>query len=182
MQVRDLLSTEVESARLLLCAHGWAHRIESSEWFAQLVAASQRTAVAVDAGEVVGFARGITDGLSNGYLSMVVVAPGHRGKGLGVSAGTLVGVSKVIGDYCAFAQESRQLDVCDGATARGKPSIREPHWNRIVVVMLLPPNNLAPMLDCVCDCVGSLLWAIVSLFKHLGLGEPYDEVNECLEV
>ena len=85
MQVRDLLSTEVESARLLLCAHGWAHRIESSEWFAQLVAASQRTAVAVDAGEVVGFARGITDGLSNGYLSMVVVAPGHRGKGVGAA-------------------------------------------------------------------------------------------------
>lgn len=83
MQVRDLLSTEVESARLLLCAHGWAHRIESSEWFAQLVAASQRTVVAVDAGEVVGFARGITDGLSNGYLSMLVVAPSHRGKGVG---------------------------------------------------------------------------------------------------
>lgn len=85
MQVRNLLSTEVESARLLLCAHGWAHRIESPEWFARLVAASQRTAVAVDSGEVVGFARGVTDGLSNGYLSMVVVAPSHRGKGVGSS-------------------------------------------------------------------------------------------------
>lgn len=85
MQVRNLLSTEVESARLLLCAHGWAHRIESPEWFSRLVAASQRTAVAVDSGEVVGFARGVTDGLSNGYLSMVVVAPSHRGKGVGSS-------------------------------------------------------------------------------------------------
>ena len=85
MEVRDLLSTEVESAQLLLCAHGWAHRIESLEWFAQLMKASQRTAVAVDAGEVVGFARGITDGLSSGYLSMVVVAPSHRGKGVGAA-------------------------------------------------------------------------------------------------
>lgn len=85
MEVRDLQSCEVESARQLLCANGWAHRIESPEWFARLIAASQRTAVAVDAGQVVGFARGITDGLSNGCLSLVVVAPGHRGKGIGLA-------------------------------------------------------------------------------------------------
>lgn len=83
MQVRDLLPADIELVHRLLCAHGWAHRIESLSWFERLLAASQRTAVAVEAGEVVGFARGITDGLSNGYLSMVVVAPGHRGKGVG---------------------------------------------------------------------------------------------------
>jgi GNAT superfamily N-acetyltransferase len=83
MQVRDLLPAEIEPVHRLLRAHGWAHRIESLHWFEQLLAASQRTAVAVESGEVVGFARGITDGLSNGYLSMVVVAPSHRGKGVG---------------------------------------------------------------------------------------------------
>jgi len=83
MEVRDLQPNEVEAARLLLCANGWAHRITSPEWFARLIAASQRTAVAVDAGQVVGFARGITDGTSNGYLSMIVVAPTCRGKGIG---------------------------------------------------------------------------------------------------
>jgi ribosomal protein S18 acetylase RimI-like enzyme len=50
---------------------------------AALVAASQIAEVAVIQGRVVGFVRGITDGLSNGYLSMVVVAPGHRGQGIG---------------------------------------------------------------------------------------------------
>lgn len=84
MQVRDVRSDEIEPVRQFLIAHGWAHRVGSAERFAALVAASQRTAVAVEAeGHIVGFARGITDGLSNGYLSMVVVAPGHRGQGVG---------------------------------------------------------------------------------------------------
>jgi ribosomal protein S18 acetylase RimI-like enzyme len=93
MEIRDLNPDEIESARLLLCANGWAHRIPSPEWFSRLIAASQRTAVAVDAGQVVGFARGITDGLSNGYLSMIVVAPNHRGKGIGAAL-----VKHIVGD------------------------------------------------------------------------------------
>jgi len=39
--------------------------------------------VAIIEGRIVGFARGITDGRSNGYLSMVVVAAIHRGQGIG---------------------------------------------------------------------------------------------------
>lgn len=84
MQVRAIETREIEPARLFLCANGWAHRVGNAEHFARLIRASQRTAIALDgAGVVVGFARAITDGLSNGYLSMVVVAPGHRRQGLG---------------------------------------------------------------------------------------------------
>lgn len=85
MNVRDHHPHEVESLHRFLCTHGWAHRVGTPEWFDRLLAASQRTAVAVVGSEVVGFARGITDGMSNGYLSMVVVAPEHRGCGVGAA-------------------------------------------------------------------------------------------------
>jgi ribosomal protein S18 acetylase RimI-like enzyme len=74
---------QIQAAFELLAAHGWAHRLADLTHFAQLVAASQIAEVAVADGRVIGFVRGITDGLSNGYLSMVVVAPQHRGRGIG---------------------------------------------------------------------------------------------------
>lgn len=84
MNVRTIESSEIEPARLFLCANGWAQRVGDAEHFRKLIEASQRTAVAVDAdGDIVGFARAITDGFSNGYLSMVAVAPAHRRQGLG---------------------------------------------------------------------------------------------------
>lgn len=81
--VRDLLPVEAESVRQFLAQHGWGHRTGSSEHFAQLLEHSQRKAVAVQGERIIGFARGITDGLSNGYLSMVVVDDQHRREGLG---------------------------------------------------------------------------------------------------
>ena len=84
VQVRDMKVHEADSVHALLAANGWAHRLGSPQAFAALIAASQRKAVAVTAqGEIVGFARAITDGLSNGYLSMVVVAPTARRQGIG---------------------------------------------------------------------------------------------------
>lgn len=83
ISIRDLLPTEVEAARQFLGRHGWAHRTGTAEHFAQLIQNSQRTAVALSGQQVVGFARGITDGLSNGYLSMVVVDGQHRRAGIG---------------------------------------------------------------------------------------------------
>ena len=69
--------------REFLAANGWAHRVGDTASFATLIRNSQRTAVVFDGNVVIGFARGITDGLSNGYLSMVAVAPAHRRRGLG---------------------------------------------------------------------------------------------------
>lgn len=86
MRIRDVGPCEAEAIRQFLCANGWAHRVGSSDQFSVLVHASQRTAVAIaPTGEVVGFARAITDGISNGYLSMVVVAPTQRRQGIGRS-------------------------------------------------------------------------------------------------
>lgn len=81
--VRDMLPAEAESVRRFLDQNGWEHRTGSSKYFAQLVRNSQRTAVALDGQQIIGFARGITDGLSNGYLSMVVVDGEHRRRGVG---------------------------------------------------------------------------------------------------
>ena len=83
LHVRDVLPSEVESVRLFLGKNGWAHRTGSAEHFAQLIANSQRTAFAMKDRQIIGFARGITDGLSNGYLSMVVVCGQHRREGIG---------------------------------------------------------------------------------------------------
>ncbi|WP_375747849.1 MULTISPECIES: GNAT family N-acetyltransferase [Pseudomonas] len=83
ISIRDLLPTEVEAARQFLERHGWGHRTGTAEHFAQLVQNSQRTAVALSGQQIIGFARGITDGLSNGYLSMVVVDGQHRRAGIG---------------------------------------------------------------------------------------------------
>lgn len=74
---------EAEAARALLLANGWERRVGSAGEFAQLLARSPLALVAVEQGQVVGFLRALTDGLSNGYLSMLVVAQAHRRRGIG---------------------------------------------------------------------------------------------------
>ncbi|UEB94993.1 GNAT family N-acetyltransferase [Pseudomonas sp. HN2] len=83
LTVRDLHPGETESARLFLDQHGWGHRTGDADTFARLIHNSQRTAVALAGEQIVGFARAITDEVSNGYLSMVVVDDQHRRKGIG---------------------------------------------------------------------------------------------------
>ncbi len=83
MQVRSYSPADLPTVHRLLAANGWSHRIGDAAALGRLIAASQRTAVALHNGEAVGFARAITDGLSNGYLSMVVVAEPFRRQGIG---------------------------------------------------------------------------------------------------
>ena len=85
MHVQDASPSEFEAVRQFLSANGWSHRVGTSEQFAELLRNSQRTAVFFDGPHVIGFARGITDSRSNGYLSMVAVAPEHRGQGIGTA-------------------------------------------------------------------------------------------------
>jgi ribosomal protein S18 acetylase RimI-like enzyme len=83
MEIRRVLPAELPGVHRLLAHNGWETRLGTVEAFAALIDASQVAEVAVDKGDVIGFVRGITDGLSNGYLSMLVVAAEHRRRGVG---------------------------------------------------------------------------------------------------
>ncbi len=91
--IRPCTDTDLPAAWRLLADNGWAHRIADMQALSRLVAASQRTVVAIAGDELAGFARAVTDGLSNGYLSMVVVAPAFRRRGIGHAL-----VERIVGD------------------------------------------------------------------------------------
>lgn len=83
MDIRPIRPHEIEAARQLLADNAWGPRVADPVVFAELVDRSQVTLAAIDNGHLVGFLRAITDGLFNGYISMVVVAASHRGRGIG---------------------------------------------------------------------------------------------------
>ena len=83
LDYRPITTPEYEQVRRFLSDNGWAHRVGDPERFARMIAGSNRTVVAWDNQQVIGFARALCDGISNGYLSTVAVSESHRGQGIG---------------------------------------------------------------------------------------------------
>ncbi len=82
IDIRPIEESELDAARRLLLANGWTGRRFEPAPFGEMVAGSYESLVAVDGGVVVGFARSVSDGVSNGYLCTLVVAESHRRRGV----------------------------------------------------------------------------------------------------
>jgi ribosomal protein S18 acetylase RimI-like enzyme len=83
MDYRPISPEHYEDVRRFLSAVGWGHRVGDAQRFKTMMERADRTVVAFEGGRVVGFARALTDGVSNGYISMVAVAEDARGRGIG---------------------------------------------------------------------------------------------------
>jgi ribosomal protein S18 acetylase RimI-like enzyme len=83
MEFRSMTSEDYVPVRQFLSEVGWRHRVADLEKFKKMLQHTNRTVVAVEGSRIVGFARALCDEASNGYISMVAVAPDKRGQGIG---------------------------------------------------------------------------------------------------
>ncbi len=80
---RDDHDVDLDQLATLFVTAGWPHRAQDRAKLARLVAGSLYVSHAHDGPRLVAFARAISDGVSNAYVSTVAVLPEHRGRGIG---------------------------------------------------------------------------------------------------
>lgn len=83
--VDDRAQIDADAAWAFLSTEAyWGRWRDRADFDAQLAAAWRVVGCLDPDGRTVGFARAISDGVALAYLADVFVAPGHRGRGLGV--------------------------------------------------------------------------------------------------
>ncbi len=83
--IRPWTPGDTDAVQGLLLADGRGERVRDSVRLKRTISSSTRAVVAEEDGQVVGFGRCVTDDASNGYLSLLVVDPAHRRRGIGSS-------------------------------------------------------------------------------------------------
>jgi len=83
LEFRSATTKEYQAIREFLRALGWDERVRDEARFQAMMENASRKVVAVDGGRIVGFARALCDDASNGYISMVAVAPDRRRERIG---------------------------------------------------------------------------------------------------
>jgi GNAT superfamily N-acetyltransferase len=84
---------DYEQVRQFVSASGWSKRVQDPAKFQKMMDRADRTVVVWDGSQVIGFARALCDDVSNGYISLLAVAPEYRGQGIGAEI-----VRRLIGD------------------------------------------------------------------------------------
>jgi len=80
---RPVEPQDYDQVRQLLLETGWQQRVQDPDRFSRMLRGANRTIVAIEDKRVVGFARALFDGASNGYISTVAVAADRQGQGVG---------------------------------------------------------------------------------------------------
>ena len=80
---RDSHAVDLDQLTVLFNVVGWERRTTDREHLAQLVRGSLYVVSAWDGDRLVGFARGISDGATNAYISTVAVLPEYQKRGIG---------------------------------------------------------------------------------------------------
>jgi len=83
IEYRTAKESDHHAIRRFLSENGWETRVADADRFKKMVKNASRTVVALNDGEMIGFARALCDDASNGYIGTVAVAEEMRGRGIG---------------------------------------------------------------------------------------------------
>jgi GNAT superfamily N-acetyltransferase len=83
IEYRDTHEVDLEQLAALFVTAGWDDRAYPREKLAAVVANSRFIVSAWEGARLIGFARAVSDGVMNAYVSTVAVLPDWRGRGIG---------------------------------------------------------------------------------------------------